>query len=209
MKKYKLVLMCCVLTALFLVGCQSGSTSNPGEVATSFLQALQHQDYASVKQYYVENVDNFPNFKNKVEQISPHVANELFNKMGDFSYTIEKVTIDPKDDSKATVTVTFRCYDLGETFESIVLDYLDTDLTMTFNGAKDDDIVKEAENVIIQKINESKQDFNRTIPIQLTLENDVWKVNKLEENPDLMNVLSGNILYTIRDLSETLQNTNS
>nr|WP_302596702.1 hypothetical protein [uncultured Cellulosilyticum sp.] len=205
MKKRTLLFIFSALIVLCLIGCGNQVDSNPGEVTSSFLTALQHQDYSSVKQYYAENVDNFPNFKNKVEDISPKVANELFSKMADFSYTVEKVSIDPNDASKATVTVTFRCYDLGKTFESILLDYLEKDLTMTFNGAKDDEITQQAETVIIDNLSQSKQDFNRTVPITLTLEDNVWKVDKLDNNPDLMNALSGNILYTIRDMMNSIQ----
>lgn len=209
MKKRTLIFIFCALITLCLVGCGDQPDSNPGEVTTSFLQALQHQDYSSVKQYYAENVDNFSNFKNKVEGISPKVANEFFSKMADFSYTISQVAIDPNDNTKATVMTKLRCYDLGNTFESIVLEYLEKDLTMTFNGSKDDEIVKEAESTIVDKINQSKQDFNITVPISLTLEKGTWKVDKLEENPDLMNALSGNVLYTIRDLAKQVEDTSS
>lgn len=204
MKKRTLFLIFSTFIVLCLVGCNNGPERNPGETTSSFLQAMQHQDYSSVKTYYAENVDNFPNFKNKVESISPQVANKLFSKMADFTYTVEQVTIDSNDPTKATATVTFRCYDLGKAFESIVLDYLDTDLTMTFNGAKDDEIVKEAEDVIVTRIDESKQDFVESIPISLSLKDNSWKVDKLESNPDLMNALSGNILYTIRSLTNTI-----
>lgn len=204
MKKRTLFLILSTFIVLCLIGCNSQPDRNPGETTSSFLQAMQHQDYSSVKTYYAENVDNFPNFKNKVESISPQVANELFSKMADFTYTVEQVAIDSNDPTKATTTVTLRCYDLGKAFESIILDYLDTDLTMTFNGAKDDEIVKKAEDVIVKQIDESKQDFIASIPISLTLKDNTWKVDKLEGNPDLMNALSGNILYTIRSLTNTL-----
>ncbi len=206
MKKQILLFIFSTLIAFCLIGCSKNPDSNPGEVTNSFLEAMQHQDYSSVKQYYAENVDNFPNFKNKVEDISPKVANELFGKIADFSYTVDQVTIDPNNNSKATVTVTFRCYDLGQTFQSIVLDYVDKDVTMTFDGAKDDEIIKEAEPIIIDKIDQSKQNFIVTVPITLTLEDNVWKVDKLTDNPDLINALSGNILYTIRDMINTMQN---
>lgn len=209
MKKRTLLFIFSVLTMLCLIGCGGQTDSNPGEVTSSFLNALQRQDYSSAKQYYAENLDNFPNFKNKVEDISPKVANELFGKMADFSYTVEKVTIDPNDASKATVNVTFRCYDLGKTFESIILDYLETDLTMTFNGAKDDEILQQAETIVMDNLSSVKQDFNRTIPIALTLEDNTWKVDKLDSNPDLMNALSGNILYTARDMMNTMQDSST
>lgn len=207
MKKRTILFILSTFIALCLIGCGTEPPTNLGETTNAFLQAMQHQDYASIKSYYAENVDNFPNFKNKVESISPKVANELFSKMADFSYTVEQVTIDPNDETKATVIVTFRCYDLGTAFQSIVLDYLDKDLTMTFNGSKDDEIVQEAETVIVARIDESQQNFVRTIPITLTLTDNTWEVDKLEGNPDLMNALSGNILYTIRDLMNTIDNT--
>lgn len=204
MKKKLLYLTFYCLLILSLVGCSSEVTEGPGDVTAHFLNALQQQNYSSVKQYYSENVDNLSHFKNKVESISPLVANELFNKLADFSYIIEKIELDEKDENKASVLLTMKSYDLGKVFENTILDYLKTDLTMSFNGATADDIIKEAEKIIVEDIKNSQKTFNETVTVTLSRENNTWKIDELEDNIPFLNALSGNIIYTVDQLSEIL-----
>lgn len=200
--KKKYVLICiCLLLALCLTSCSKQETENPGEIVVNFLNALQQQNYASAKTYYSENLDNLPNFRNKIEAISPAVANELFDKLADFSYTVKKVEIDPNDHNKAYVTVSLQCYNLGTCFKKIVTDYLKTDLEMTFDGAKDEDIVKKAEETILTDITNSEKNFRRTVIISLAKQDKIWKLDKISENHELLNCLSGNIINTIQEMN--------
>lgn len=201
MKKKYLLIFTSILLIFCLTSCSKQETQNPGETVVNFLNALQQQNYASAKAYYSENLDNLPNFKNKIEAISPSVANELFNKLADFSYTIKKVEIDPNDKNTASVTVSLQCYDLGDAFENIILDYLKTDLEMTFDGAKDEEIIQKAEETILADISKSEKTFRRTIIIALTKEEDTWKLDKISENRELLNALSGNIINTIEEIN--------
>ena len=204
MKKKSLLIFISILLIFCLTSCSKQETENPGETVVNFLNALQQQNYASAKAYYSENLDNLPNFRNKIEAISPAVANELFNKLADFSYTIKKVEIDPNDKNKASVTVSLQCYDLGSAFQNIILDYLKTDLEMTFDGAKDEEIIQKAEETILADIAKSEKNFRQAIIIALTKEDDVWKLDKISENRELLNALSGNIINTIEEINNDI-----
>ncbi len=204
MKKKSLLIFISILLIFCLTSCSKQETENPGETVVNFLNALQQQNYASAKAYYSENLDNLPNFRNKIEAISPAVANELFNKLADFSYTIKKVEIDPNDKNKASVTVSLQCYDLGNAFQNIILDYLKTDLEMTFDGAKDEEIIQKAEETILADIAKSEKNFRQAIIIALTKEDDVWKLDKISENRELLNALSGNIINTIEEINNDI-----
>ncbi len=204
MKKKSLLIFISILLIFCLTSCSKQETENPGETVVNFLNALQQQNYASAKAYYSENLDNLPNFRNKIEAISPAVANELFNKLADFSYTIKNVEIDPNDKNKASVTVSLQCYDLGSAFQNIILDYLKTDLEMTFDGAKDEEIIQKAEETILADISKSEKNFRQAIIIALTKEDDVWKLDKISENRELLNALSGNIINTIEEINNDI-----
>ena len=204
MKKKSLLIFISILLIFCLTSCSKQETENPGETVVNFLNALQQQNYASAKAYYSENLDNLPNFRNKIEAISPAVANELFNKLADFSYTIKKVEIDPNDKNKASVTVSLQCYDLGSAFQNIILDYLKTDLEMTFDGAKDEEIIQKAEETILADISKSEKNFRQAIIIALTKEDDVWKLDKISENRELLNALSSNIINTIEEINNDI-----
>lgn len=208
MKKSFVSIIFLSLLIMLFVSCShtQSQVDTPDIVASNFLQALQQQNYASAKTYYAENLDNMANFRNQIEEISPSVANKLFSKMSDFSYTINEVTINPDDSTKANVAATITAYDLGKAFESTVLDYIKTDLEMTFDGATSDDVIKQAEEVIVKDIESSEKTFVSDVTIALTKENDTWKIDKISDNPALLNALSGNIIDTINQLSASLEN---
>lgn len=210
MKKLNLCILLLILTTFILSGCQSSSATDPPDQAVDqFLQALQKQDYAGSNAYYAENLDNMANFHNQIEDISPQVANELFSKMAAFTYTIDQVTIDSSDSSKAQVTVTLTAYDLGAPFEKALLDYIRSDLEMTFDGAKSEDIIKQAEKVIVKEIQGVSQTFNTQVTIYLTQKDGTWQLDKISDNPELLNALSGNIIFTIDKLSDLIDTTHS
>lgn len=202
MKKIWTYLLCTSILLSFLCGCGSSSESlsSPDAVVDSFLQSVQQQDYATSKAYYSENLDNMTNFKNQIEDISPHLATELFNKLADFSYEINQVIIDPNDPNKATVTVTIDAHDLGSTFQVTLLEYIESDFKMTFDGKKSEDIIKSVEDTMVNKI-ANQQDFFETITsIKVTKSNDTWQLDKIGDNTALLNALSGNIIYSIDEL---------
>lgn len=204
MKKSFFYLLSLIFSLFILCSC-SLSTSDqntPEDVINSFMKALQHQDYSSTETYYAENMDNMANFRNQVEVISPHVATELFNKMSDFTYVINDVTTDSSDSTKAIANVTITAYDLGNTFEETVLDYIKSDIEMTFDGAKSEDIVKSIEDTLVNDIKTTEQTFDTTVDIHLTNKDDSWKVDKISDNPKLLNALSGNIINTINSLKK-------
>ena len=204
MRKHPLLILSFCLVLILGVSCGSKEQSKPGDVVVNFLNAMQDQDYAAAKLYYAETVDNLPNFRNKIESISPHVADEFFKKMADFSYTIKKVELNPDDENKANVYVSFQCYDLGNTLENTILEYLKTDLSMTFDGASADDIVKKAEEVIMDDLDGAQQNFHENVIITLTKEDKEWKLDKIGENHDLLNALAANIIDTIDDLDDII-----
>lgn len=206
MKKSVISIIFFSLLMMLFVGCNQNQVDSPEKVASNFLQALQQQKYTSAKTYYSENLDNMANFRNQIEDISPSVANKLFSKMSDFSYTIHETTINPNDSNKASVTATITAYDLGKSFESTVLDYIKTDLEMTFDGATSDDVIKQAEEVIVNEIESSEKTFVSDVTITLTKKDNVWTIDKISDNPVLLNALSGNIINTIEQLSTNLQN---
>ena len=204
MKKSFFYLLSLIFSLFILCSCsQSTSDQNtPEATVKSFMKALQNQDYSTTETYYAENMDNMANFRNQVEVISPHVATELFNKMSDFTYVINDVTIDSSDSSKAIANVTITAYDLGSSFESTVLDYIKSDIEMTFDGAKSEDIIKSIEDTLVNDIKSSDTTFDTTVDIHLTNQDDSWKVDKISDNPELLNALSGNIIHTINSLKK-------
>ncbi len=216
MKKTLFSIFYISLLALLLIGCNSNNNSNnnpnsimnhithtestPNEAVSNFLEAAKQQNYAHAKTYYSENLDNMSQFKNQVEEISPTVANKFFDKISDFSYEIHDTSISSDDPNKATVTATIQAYDLGKSFEATVLDYIKTDLEMTFDGAKNDEIIKQVEETLVKDIESSEKTFTTDVTISLTKENDTWKLDKISDNPSLLNALSGNIIATIDKL---------
>lgn len=227
MKKSLIFIVLCSFFILALTGCnknqgqsqnqtqnQSQTQSNaqpqkasntPDKAVSDFLKDLQHQDYFSAKENYTEDLDNMAQFHNQIETISPAIANKLFEKLADFTYEIESTSIDPNDPSTATVYLTLTFYDAGKAFESMVLEYIENDISMTYDGKSDDDIVKKADEIITDELEDCPKITRSHIPVTVTLDGDAWKVEKMSENPELLNIVCGNILETINKLTLTLE----
>ncbi len=199
MKKSRYIILFIIAMIFVIPGCNQSEAPNPGEVVVNFLNSMMDQDYTHAKSYYTEDLDNLPNFRNKLEAISPLVANEVFNKISDFNYTTKKVALDPNNLNKAYVTVSIQCYDLKDLYKTILTDYIKTDLEMTFDGASNDEITKEAEDTLISIINNAPRDYYKTIDISLTKTDKIWKIDKLSKNSALLDALSGNIISAIEE----------
>ncbi len=186
----------------------SQAKNSPEQAVSDFLKDLQNQDYASAKANYVENLDNMANFRNQIESISPSTATNFFNKLADFTYTIESSTINEQDSSKATVYLSMEYYDVGKAFETTILDYIRTEISMTYDGKNDEDIVTKADEIVASDIESSKKTTINHVPVSVVLEDSSWKIDKMSKNPELLNVLSGNIMDTINKLTLSLQKDN-
>lgn len=218
MKRLFIVLMICQLI-LITTGCNINQVQNnaesqnekqisadslPEKAVNGLLKALQHQDFSGAKKYYVKNFDNMANLHNQLEDISPAAANQFFSKLADFTYSIESTFIDSNSPSQATAYVTIDYYDVGKTFETTLLEYIKNDISMTYDGKKDDDIRKQADEVITEVLDKSSKETLSHIPVSLVLKDSSWKVTKLSENPELLNALTGNILTAIEKLTVTI-----
>ena len=53
-------------------------------------------------------------------------------------------------------------------------------------------------------IAKSEKNFRQAIIIALTKEDDVWKLDKISENRELLNALSGNIINTIEEINNDI-----
>lgn len=227
MKKSLILILFSSLLILSLIGCnknqsqnsnqtqeqnqsqnQAQATNTPEQAVSDFLTALQHEKYSGATKYYKENLDNMANFRNQVETISPTIANKLFSKLADFTYTIEYSSPSQEDSSKAVVYVTMDYYDIGNAFETALLEYIKNDISMTYEGKTDDDIIKKADETVTETINSSKKTTINHVPILLTLDDDTWKVEKMSQNTELLNVLTGNILETINKVTASTKNNN-
>lgn len=181
---------------------QPFTSKTPAEVVDKFLTNLQHQKYTGNSATYKENLDNMADFKNQIETISPTVATALFDKLSSFTYTIDDVIFDENDDTKATVLVTMNYYDIGSKFDEALLSYIASNFEMTYDGSKEQEIIENAEKNILPLLDTAQQVSARSIPITLTREGENWKINKMSENPLLLNILTGNILNEIHQTVE-------
>lgn len=181
---------------------QPFTSKTPAEVVDKFLTNLQHQKYTGNSATYKENLDNMADFKNQIETISPTVATALFDKLSSFTYTIDDVIFDENDDTKSTVLVTMNYYDIGSKFDEALLRYIASNFEMTYDGSKEQEIIENAEKNILPLLDTAQQVSARSIPITLTREGENWKINKMSENPLLLNILTGNILNEIHQTVE-------
>lgn len=126
------------------------------------------------------------------------IPNDLLKKLGDFSYKItnEKIT-----DTTATVDVTFTAYDFGKAFKATFPSIIAYSVNESLAGTNQETISQEIQKMFIDGFNTAEKDFTTTIT--LTLHQDDNKKWVVDDNQDLQNVISGNLVNTVKELNDS------
>ena len=210
-RKLTMVLGMCLIVAVALCGCGGSSEPTPTETANTFLTAVKAGDTETIKTVYAgEDLDilspiegeDSDGDKDDSEDVTDDEYFEelLLTKLLDFDYELsnEQITED-----KATVDVTITTYDLGKVFTAFMEEYFAKALEMSFDGASDEEIEKVANSTFESKLNEEEtKTYTETVPLTLSKQDGIWKVDPIDDDGDFMNVICGNALHTMDQLEE-------
>ena len=207
-KKFKWISAVILCIGLIFTVCGCGNPT-PSETVDAFLTALKTQDEDALKSVYAE--DDFDLLSNIEEDDSTEAENDdaldalleeqLKDKLFDFDYTISNEQI---SNTNATVDVEFKTYEFGEAMKKSISTYLEKALPLAFNGASEEEISHVMNEALQTEFGALKEkNYTQTAAIELTQEDGVWKVKKIDPEGNVMNALSGNLVKTASELSSS------
>lgn len=193
-----------LILALSLFAC-GGSSPTPTDVTNEFLQAIKDKDNDTIKTVYAGgNINVEKEFENMSESeddaISKVYAEKLYGQILSFDYEVSNEQV--KDDT-ATVDVAITTYNIGDTFKDFVTDYIGEAFAMSMSGASDEELNQKATEIITEKLDGMKKNYSQTITLNLSQKDGEWMVDKLADDSDFYNAISGGILDATKEIEES------
>lgn len=180
-------LIICLLCLGLWVGC-----SPKKETPTTAVQAYLKEAKEKVSDASLEVLNNYANSSDFT------IPKDLLKKLSDFSY---KITNEKIADTTASVDVSFTIYDFGKSFKATFPSVFAYSLNESLAGTDKETINQEIQKMLIDAFNMAEKDYTTTLTLTLHQdENNKWVV---DDNQDLKNIFSGNLVNTIKELNDS------
>ncbi|MGN0701943.1 MAG: hypothetical protein ACI4KL_02055 [Lentihominibacter sp.] len=208
MKKILRVISVTALSICLIISfCACGAPS-PTETADTFLSAVKAQDHETVKSVYAgktfDILDSMGEDDAEVEEsesIDSSFEKELKDKMLDFDYTLSNEKI---NDDKATVNVEVTTYALGKAMTSTMVKYIEEALPLAFSGASEEELEKMMNDIFEEELGAlTDKTYTAKATINLVQQDGKWKVSEIDDEGELMNALSGDLVNAIKEINDS------
>ena len=208
-KVLKTISIAAISICLMISFCACG-TPSPTETADTFLSAVKAQDYEKVKSVYAgktfDILDSMGEDDAEVEEsesIDSSFEKELKDKMLDFDYTLSNEII---NDDKATVNVEVTTYALGKAMTSTMVKYIEEALPLVFSGASEEELEKIMNDIFEEELSElTDKTYSAKATINLVQQDGQWKVSEIDDEGELMNALSGDLVNAIKEINDSFE----
>jgi len=206
MRRKLLSIVTVLLLAIVIVACggnDSGSIdpNSPTGVTTEFLNAIKAEDNERIEKVYAgDNMDMEETMDfsgSDTDDLEKEIYEGLMAKILDFDFEVSNEKI---DGDKATVDVKITQYNLADVFTKFMQDFMGKAMEMAIADASEDEIVKESVNVFNETLKNAKKDYEKTVKFNLIKDGDSWKVEKMPDDGDFMNALTGGLLEWINEI---------
>lgn len=195
MKKLLIVLIS-IITVLMISIYMYLPVSNEQSLAYEF-KLLQSEYLDDICEYL--DVDLIQLVQNEFMKYDIELTREeselLINKLLEFEYDIQRI-------DENNVRVTIKTVDLFALSKAEIKENL-KDIVVALLSGKDlkhDVIVKN----VIESLPQASKDYEEVIDVEMDLYSNVFYVVDLEKNPDLLNALSGGILYKLQMIDQVI-----
>jgi ketosteroid isomerase-like protein len=190
------ILIVILLLGLVACGSKSNDPSTPAGGTAGFLDALKSKDPEAIAKYYAGDAESFQYDESKMEStdfgiFSPEVMMEFYARMFDCDYEIGEETV---DEDHATIPVDITTYDLQGIGQKAMQEAFSLAMSDT-KIESEEEAVAYISNICKEGLENAKKDHEETILLKLTKgEDGNWKVDPLEDNEEVVGVLSGGML---------------
>lgn len=189
-----------ILTAFMVtISLTSCGGPSPTDVTTTFLDGIKDLNPDTIATVYVSDdkdaddsaIDELEEMNTEDQEIIERIKKEPLNKLLDFDYKLSNEKI---DGDKATVDVAITTYDMAEPYKNLMEKFFIVALGMDENASEKemtDKLLTLAESEVSSL---KEKTYKKTATIDLVKVDDQWKVDKIDENEDLINGLTGGLL---------------
>ncbi|MEE1039051.1 MAG: hypothetical protein U0K95_07780, partial [Eubacterium sp.] len=188
MKRRILSLLMVFVVTVSLCSC---GTPSPTDTVDKFLNGIKTQNNEEIKGIYADEEFEFANELDEEDgkELNKVLQEKMFPMLMDFQYTLSNEVI---DGNKATVDVTVKTYNFGGAFTNFMSNYLTQAFALAFSDSNESKIDKLAANLLETELTDlTEKTYEETATITLTSTENGWVIDELEDDGEVMNVLTG------------------
>lgn len=202
MKRRILSLLMVFVVTVSLCSC---GTPSPTDTVDKFLNGIKTQNNEEIKGIYADEEFEFANELNEEDgkELNKVLQEKMFPMLMDFQYTLSNEVI---DGNKATVDVTVKTYNFGGAFTNFMSNYLTQALALAFGDSNESKIDKLAANLLETELTDlTEKTYEETATITLTSTENGWVIDELEDDGDVMNILTGGIVKSVSSMNNLFE----
>lgn len=193
-----------VLSICMMISFCACGTPSPTETVDTFLTAVKAQDQETINSVYAgKDFDIISSMDEDEAGGTDAALKDMEAKMLEFDYSLSNEII--KDD-KATVDVEIKTYEFGKAMTNAMSAYLEEALVLAFSGASDEQLENIMNDAFKKEIDALKDKSCKTkATINLVQKDGKWKVSSIDDESEIMNALSGNLVNAIKEINESFE----
>lgn len=202
MKRRILSLLMVFVVTVSLCSC---GTPSPTDTVDKFLNGIKTQNNEEIKGIYADEEFEFANELNDEDgkELNKVLQEKMFPMLMDFQYTLSNEVI---DGNKATVDVTVKTYNFGGAFTNFMSNYLTQAFALAFSDSNESKIDKLAANLLETELTDlTEKTYEETATITLTSTENGWVIDELEDDGEVMNVLTGGIVKSVSSMNNLFE----
>lgn len=207
MRKILVILLSAVM---ILTLCSCGGAS-PTNTAENFLNAVKAGDAEAIAEVYVDSDFDILNAASDSDEedaasetsdsLTMVYEEQLLPKLQDFDFEISNEQI---DGDSATVEVKFTTYKIGEAFSEFFGEYLTQAFALVFSDPSDEQMDEIAGSIMSEKVGAlTEKSFEKTATMKLVKKDNQWLVEKISDDSDLLDAMSGGLVTMVQSLDES------
>ena len=202
MKRRILSLLMVFVVTVSLCSC---GTPSPTDTVDKFLNGIKTQNNEEIKGIYADEEFEFANELDEEDgkELNKVLQEKMFPMLMDFQYTLSNEVI---DGNKATVDVTVKTYNFGGAFTNFMSNYLTQVFALAFSDSSESKIDKLAANLLETELTDlTEKTYEETATITLTYTENGWVIDELEDDGEVMNVLTGGIVKSVSSMNNLFE----
>lgn len=105
-----------------------------------------------------------------------------------------------------TVNVEVTTYALGKAMTSTMVKYIEEALPLVFSGASEEELEKIMNDIFEEELSElTDKTYSAKATINLVQQDGQWKVSEIDDEGELMNALSGDLVNAIKEVNDSFE----
>lgn len=201
----KKLLQTCIVSLIIISGLSACAAKvKPEETVVTFLDAFKEKAIIDYPSLFDGDVSTMTQDPFKTEETPTEISDKMMEMILSYEYEILETTI-AEDGLSAIVKVQFTTVNIGQVFQTFMLQYIAKAFELAFSGATEAQMNQLGVDLFLEAANGASKDKLTTVEVQMVKKDKVWLIKAGEDNMALFDGLMGGLITTMKAMTPTEQ----